>query len=96
MKFIITLILSFVLIAGNSIDYYSGPYTVNVTAEETKNAVLNIPIIDDNKLEMDENFSVIITSTSQPEKVFISSGRSQAVVFIVNDDIQGKMLSVCF
>ena len=66
---------------------------MTVTAEETKNAVLNIPIIDDNKLEMDENFSVIITSTSLPEKVFISSGRSQAVVFIVNDDMQGKILA---
>ena len=70
-----------------------------VSATETKSAVLNIPIIDDTKLEGNESFSVIISSTSHPEKVFISKNGGhpyQAEVYIVNDDMQGKILIIVF
>ena len=64
-------------------DYTSGPYTAIFTAGVTT-ASLSIPINDDNVLEEDEYFRLMIDPTSLPDDVTVGSPRS--VVLVIRDD----------
>lgn len=65
-------------------DYESGPYTVIFPAGMTR-VPFDVPIIDDDILENDEDFDVIINTGSLPDNVRRGS-TSRATVTIVNDD----------
>ena len=65
-------------------DYTSGPYTVTFPAGQTT-ATLDVPIIDDNILEGDEDFILTINETSLPTDVTHGSP-VEAIVTIVDDD----------
>ena len=62
-------------------DYSSISRTLNLTSSTTMVAVL-IPIIDDSVVEIDEQFTVVLSS-SDPN---VLTSNSQATVTIVNDD----------
>ena len=65
-------------------DYTSGPYTVTFLPGQTT-ATFDVPIIDDNILEGNENFILTIDSSSLPSDVTVGSP-GQATVNIVDDD----------
>ena len=65
-------------------DYTSGPYTVTIPAGQTT-ATFNVPINDDNILEIDENFMLTIDASSLPGSIRLSTP-SEATVTIVDDD----------
>ena len=65
-------------------DYTSGPYTVTFPAGQTT-ATFDVPIIDDNIFEGNENFILTIDGTSLPTGVTASSP-DEATVTIVDDD----------
>ena len=68
------------------------PETMVVSFKEgTNNALLNISVLDDNLLEDDETFILIIDSSSIPNNVIIEKP-SNATVTILNDD--GKYIGI--
>ena len=66
------------------VDYTSGPYIVTFPAGMIT-ASFNIPILDDNVLENDEQFQLSIIFNSLPDRVTISDP-SQTTVTIRDDD----------
>ena len=64
-------------------DYNSGPYTITILAGQTT-ATFNVPINDDDILEIDENFMLTINS-SLPDGITRGTP-SEATVTIVDDD----------
>lgn len=80
------------LIYVGSMDYNSGPYNITFHAGETT-AALDISITDDNLLENDETFAVIIDPTLLPVDVtvFIADNYGYATVTIVDDDSKLRM-----
>ena len=77
--FFALLILKFI---GGGVDYDSGPYTVIIPAGAT-NVSFNVSITDDEIHEGDENFILVINSSSLSHEL---SHFAQAVVTILNDD----------
>jgi len=69
---------------GEGVDYDSGPYIVTFLAGMTS-VPFDVPIIDDNFLELNEKFDLTIVSSSLPNG-FTVDGPSQATVTIVDDD----------
>ena len=65
-------------------DYTSGPYTVTISAGITMIA-FDVPIIDYNIYEGNENFNLSINSSSLPTDV-TRGNPSEATVTIVDDD----------
>ena len=65
-------------------DYTSGSYNFTIPSGQTT-ATFNIPINDDNILEIDENFLLIINETALPPDV-TRGNPSEATVTIVDDD----------
>ena len=65
-------------------DYTSGPYSVTFIAGGTV-ALLTIPINDDNTFEGNENFTLIIDSSSLPNGVTINNP-SWTTVTIIEDE----------
>ena len=65
-------------------DYNSGPYTATITAG-TDRTSFNIPLNDDNIVEGNENFMVIIDMSSLPND-FVLGTISQATVTIRDED----------
>ena len=65
-------------------DYTSGPYTFTISAGDTMVA-FDVPIIDDNILERNEDFMLTINSTSLPDGV-TPGNPYVATVTIVDDD----------
>ena len=74
-----------IFVTGGGLDYDSGPYNVMFLAGEAS-ATLDISIIDDTILENNENFTVMIDSTSLPINVVIANNSGHATVTIVDDD----------
>ena len=70
--------------AGNNADYDSGPYNVIVPAGSTS-IPFDVNITNNNILESNETFSLNITSSSVPDRVYISSPRQSALTIIDND-----------
>jgi len=66
------------------VDYDSGPYNVTFPAGVTS-LLLNVPINEDNILEDNEEFTLIIIPNALPDRVTHGS-IGQAVVHIVDDD----------
>ena len=64
-------------------------YTIDLSAGSI-NETFSVTIIDDNILENDEAFSLIINATSLPDKVVVGD-ISRTTVMIVDDD--GKLKS---
>ena len=67
---------------GGGVDYDSGPYTIKFTSKQIR-APFNISINDDDILEHDESFTLIIND-SLPSGVSVE--KQQAVVTIVDTD----------
>ena len=65
-------------------DYHSGPYDVTFFVGINR-VLLDIPVINDNTLENNENFNVTINSSSLPSYVVVGDS-GQATVTILNDD----------
>ena len=94
----IVMIIFINIIAGDGIDYDSGPYVVNFPAGSTS-ATFNVSVNDDKSLETNERFSLSIGSSSLPRRVVgsrIPQFPSQTTVFIIDDDKQGKKLLIWF
>ena len=64
-------------------DYNSGPFTVKFSAGMTR-VPFNVSIHEDNILEGNETFNLIIDPSSLPSKVNVANG--QATVTIVDND----------
>ena len=64
-------------------------YTINLNAGSI-NEMFNVSIIDDNILEDDEAFSLIINATSLPNKVTVGDPSVVTVTIMDND---GKLKS---
>jgi len=79
----VAIVLLFIYVGGDE-DYNSGPHYVTLTPEATR-FPFNVSIIDDSKLEKDENFLVAIDLTSLPCGIIVD-GPGQATVTILNDD----------
>ena len=73
-----------IYVTGEGVDYVSGPYPVIFPAGQIT-AVLSIPIINDSKLEGNENFVVSIYTLSLPDRVF-ATNPDESTVIIVDDD----------
>ena len=69
---------------GEGVDYASGPYPVSFPAGQIT-AMLSIPIINDSKLEGNEDFVVSINTFSLPNRVFTTTP-DESTVIIVDDD----------
>ena len=65
-------------------DYTAGPYDVTFAAGETS-VSFDVPIIDDNILEEDEMFTLIIVPTSLPADV-TRQGNVRTTVTIVDNE----------
>ena len=65
-------------------DYTSGPYTVTIPAGSTT-TTFNIPINDDDILEIDEDFMLTIDTSSIPGSVRLGTP-SESTVTILDDD----------
>ena len=70
-------------IAGGGVDYTSGPYIVTFPPGVTITS-FDVPINDDNILEIDENFILTINSSSLPDNVI--NGNSHQVTLTVEDN----------
>ena len=68
---------------GND-DYGPGPYTVIIPAGAVM-VPFDIPIADDNILENNENFDIIIVPGSLPDDVSVGNP-GRATVNIIDDD----------
>ena len=68
---------------GND-DYHSGPYYVTLTPGAT-HFPFNISVFDDDTIEKDETFQLVIDPSSLPCGVTVS-GSGKATVTILNDD----------
>ena len=66
------------------VDYNAGLYIVTFSAEDVI-VTFNISIIDDNILEMIEEFNLSIISTSPSARIFSGNIR-EANVFIIDND----------
>ena len=73
-------------------DYNSEPYTATITAG-TDRASFNIPLNDDNIVEGNENFMVIIDMSSLPND-FVLGTISQATVTIRDEDSKSAISDV--
>ena len=87
-KLAITLYLNIIFITtkyaiGNE-DYSSGPFVVTIPAGQTS-ASFDIAITDDNLMENNKSFNVIIDPSSLPSIVTVGMP-GQATVTIVDDD----------
>ena len=72
------------LICTGGEDYTVGPFTVEFSTEVLR-VPFNVSIINDNILEDNETFNLIINPSSLPSEVIVTD-RSQAIVTIVDDD----------
>ena len=70
-------------------DYDSGPYTVIFPTGQTT-ATFDVPINDDDILEIDENFMLTIDETSLPTGV--TSGTPSTTTVTIMDDDRKKSL----
>ena len=75
------------LIAGNGVDYESGPYVVRFPAG-IKEVKFNVSINDDETVEEIESFTLTIVQKSLNNRVF-RFNPFQATVYIVSDDREG-------
>jgi len=69
-------------------DYDSGPYNIRIPAGEI-HIEFNVSVIDDNTVESNENFVLVITTESLPKNVK-SGNPNKTTVTIVDRD--GKSL----
>ena len=69
---------------GGGVDYYSGPYSGIIPAEE-KVGFFSVSINDDNILEGNERFNLTINSSSLPDRVIVTN-LNQATMIIEDDD----------
>lgn len=76
--------LLFYLYVGGGVDYNSGPHTATITAGSDRTS-FNIPLNDDNIVEGNENFTVIIIMSSLPDD-FVLGSVSEATVIIRDED----------
>ena len=72
---------------GKDVDYGSGSYDVMIPANTTS-VRFNVPIIDDNVLEMDEDFNLTIFNVSSDSLLHlrVTVTTPQATVTIVDND----------
>ena len=75
--------ITYDILLGNA-DYNSGPYNVTFPAGVTS-VSFDVTIIDDNILELNEQFDLTIISSSLPNG-FTVDNPSQATVTIIDDD----------
>ena len=70
---------------GGGVDYGSVPYNVTFPAGATT-VEFDATINDDKILEKDENFMLIINSSSLPDRVVVANTNNKATVTIMDDD----------
>ena len=75
---------------GEGVDYDSGPYTVTFPAGVIS-VPFDVPIIDDNILEDDEDFHLnIVSITTLLINRASASGQTQTTVTIMDDDSKSR------
>ena len=81
-------------VIGGGVDYNSGPYSIKILAGANR-MTFNISINNDNILEDNEEFSLIINNTSLPSCVITnSSGRSTVIVRDDDSELSMTFLTV--
>ena len=73
-----------VYLTGGGIDYDSGPFDITFPAGETL-AVFNVSINDDNIVEDNENFTLVINPSSLPNGVTVVNPNQTTVNITDND-----------
>ena len=68
-------------------DYELGPYNVTFPAGVTV-VPLSIPILDDNILEGNENFTLVFDSSVLPDHIIPDDDNNQSTVIILDDDCE--------
>ena len=71
-------------VIGKGIDYKSGPYTVKFVAWQNT-ALFNVALVNDNVVENDKNFTLIIDPLSLPHGITLGHP-NQTTVIIIDDD----------
>ena len=71
-------------VIGGGVDYESGPYTVIIPAEEIS-IQFDVPIIDDDVLEGNETFILIIKSSLLPNHVTVTTPYIVRVTIVDKD-----------
>ena len=77
-------IFTFNLFCKGNTDYGDGPYSITLPAGRV-DVLFNISIHDDNILENNETFSLLIVSNSLPDRVTIGK-YNQSTVTILDSD----------
>ena len=67
-------------------DYVTGPYTINILADDTE-VTFSVSIYDDNVFESPEYLLLAITQTSKPDRIVIGV-IARTVVTILDDDCE--------
>lgn len=66
------------------INYNTGPYNINIPAEETY-VLFNVTIIDDNIREENESFHLVINTTQElPDRIYF--GENLSTIISIEDD----------
>jgi len=73
-----------IYITGGGADYNSGPYNVTFLANQTT-VSFDIPINNDQILEEDEDFTLIIDLSSLPTRCTVSVPSNTTVIILDND-----------
>ena len=81
------LLLTFHSTAGS--DYIPGPYTVSFSPGQ-QSAILMVPTIDDETVELPQYFTVVITAVDRPDVVVIGSTNTSSIT--IEDNEPGNML----
>ena len=93
--YIYSCVLTVLHVSSLASDFFDANITITISPGDTS-AVVSIPIIDDNLVEREERFVVVL----QPQGNGITVGTpGQAVVVIVNDDgglMHDTYLNSCF
>lgn len=66
---------------GGGIDYISGPYAVRIPTN-VKVVPFNILITDDNEIEKNENFRLVIDSSSLPSGVVVGTPNKSTITIV--------------
>ena len=71
-------------ITGGGVDYDSGPYTVTFSAGVTS-VQFDVPIIDDDIYEPNEEFYLTLTPELLPDNVFLEGILETKIIIDAND-----------
>ena len=88
--------ITLIILATEGDDYNSGPYFVNFPARTTI-VSFNVSIVKDNITEGNENFQLVIDSSTLPDGVTVdaTSNRDTEIIIVSVSNDEGEYVCVC-